>query len=59
LAGTRAGAPATPRRERFFHWELEFPGVILGADRRGFDAVLGYSPWDKVLRTKQGSGALE
>ncbi len=35
------------RRERFFHWELEFPEVFL-ADPPGFDAVLGNPPWDKV-----------
>jgi hypothetical protein len=28
------------KRERFFHWELEFPEVFFG-ERRGFDAVLG------------------
>lgn len=38
-------------RERFFHWELEFPEVVLeGA--RGFDAVLGNPPWSKVLPAK-------
>ena len=36
------------RRERFFHWELEFPEVFFG-DRRGFDVVVGNPPWDKVL----------
>jgi len=35
------------RRERFFHWELEFPEVFLD-DPPGFDAVLGNPPWDKV-----------
>ncbi|HXH07185.1 MAG TPA: N-6 DNA methylase [Vicinamibacterales bacterium] len=35
------------RRERFFHWELEFPEVFL-AERPGFDAVLGNPPWDKI-----------
>ncbi len=39
-------------RERFFHWELEFPEVFLDERRRGFDAVLGNPPWDKVLPTK-------
>ncbi len=34
-------------RERFFHWELEFPEVFLDTDG-GFDAVLGNPPWDKV-----------
>jgi N-6 DNA Methylase len=36
-------------RYRFFHWELELPEVFLGSERRGFDAVLGNPPWDKVL----------
>ncbi|HHH47912.1 MAG TPA: SAM-dependent DNA methyltransferase [Gammaproteobacteria bacterium] len=36
-------------RERFFHWELEFPEVFLDPDKRGFDAILGNPPWDKVL----------
>lgn len=34
-------------RERFFHWELEFPEVFL-AENPGFDAVLGNPPWEKV-----------
>jgi hypothetical protein len=34
-------------RERFFHWELEFPEIFRG-ERMGFDAVLGNPPWDKV-----------
>lgn len=39
-------------RERFFHWELEFPEVLLDRERPGFDTVLGNPPWDKVLPTK-------
>jgi hypothetical protein len=39
-------------RERFFHWELEFPEVLLDTERPGFDAVLGNPPWDKVLPAK-------
>jgi hypothetical protein len=39
---------AVRERERFFHWELEFPEVFFGK-RRGFDVVLGNPPWDKVL----------
>lgn len=35
-------------RERFLHWELEFPEVFFG-ERRGFDVILGNPPWDKVL----------
>ncbi|MCK6483031.1 MAG: N-6 DNA methylase [Phycisphaerae bacterium] len=33
------------QRERFFHWELEFPEVFFNGDRPGFDAVLGNPPW--------------
>jgi hypothetical protein len=39
-------------RERFFHWELEFPEVFFDVQRKGFDAVIGNPPWDKVLPTK-------
>jgi hypothetical protein len=36
-------------RERFFHWDLEFPEVFADG---GFDCVLGNPPWDKVLPSK-------
>lgn len=39
-------------REQFFHWELEFPEVLLSDEGSGFDAVIGNPPWDKVLPTK-------
>lgn len=39
-------------RERFFHWELEFPEVFFDDRQQGFDAVIGNPPWDKVLPTK-------
>lgn len=35
------------RRQRFFHWELEFPDVFT-ARQDGFDAVLGNPPWETV-----------
>lgn len=35
-------------RERFFHWELEFPEVFLDEYKKGFDVVLGNPPWDKI-----------
>jgi hypothetical protein len=39
---------AIQERERFFHWELEFPEVFLGDGAAGFDVVLGNPPWDKI-----------
>jgi hypothetical protein len=39
-------------RERFFHWEVEFPEVFLDGARPGFDAVIGNPPWDKMLPNK-------
>ncbi|HEX9367828.1 MAG TPA: N-6 DNA methylase [Vicinamibacterales bacterium] len=46
----RATASNVARRERFFHWELEFPEVFFderGEPRAdaGFDAVIGNPPW--------------
>ncbi len=46
----RATASAAALRERFFHWELEFPEVFFdeqGEPRAdpGFDAVVGNPPW--------------
>jgi hypothetical protein len=45
-------------RQRFFHWELEFPEVFRDADGHllpaaGFDAVIGNPPWE-VLRADAG-----
>ena len=49
-------------RQRFFHWELEFPEVFF--DERGdpvtdggFDAVLGNPPWD-TLRAESAARPL-
>lgn len=42
-----ATARALAAELRFFHWELEFPDVFIGAGS-GFDAVLGNPPWDIV-----------
>jgi hypothetical protein len=42
---TASAVANVARREGFFHWELEFPDVF-GADRSGFDAVLGNPPWE-------------
>jgi hypothetical protein len=33
------------RRQRFFHWELEFPDVFT-ATQDGFDGLLGNPPWE-------------
>jgi len=35
-------------RERFFHWELEYPEVFIAQERPGFDVVLGNPPWEKI-----------
>jgi len=45
----RPGGPAAAiaARERFFHWELEFPEVFAARDK-GFDALLGNPPWDTL-----------
>ena len=49
-------------RERFFHWELEFPEVFFDARgdplaAGGFDAVLGNPPWD-TLRAESAARPL-
>ncbi len=44
---------AVRERERFFHWELEFPEVFLDREGAGFDTVLGNPPWDKVLPSRK------
>lgn len=40
---------AVVARERFFHWELEFPELFMENEAPGFDAVLGNPPWEKIL----------
>ncbi len=46
LAQVRAMA----EREHFLHWPTAFPGVWADADpaKRGFDAVIGNPPWDRI-----------
>jgi hypothetical protein len=44
---------AAARRQRVFHWEIEFPEIFFGAtgaplETPGFDAVLGNPPWDML-----------
>ena len=46
----RATAASIAARERFFHWELEFPEAYFDKrgeplDEPGFDAVVGNPPW--------------
>ena len=43
----------TRQRERFFHWEIEFPEIFVETKSPGFDAVLGNPPWDKVLPARK------
>jgi len=45
-------------RERFFHWELEFPEAFFDSagaplEHSGFDAVLGNPPWDTLRRSQE------
>lgn len=43
----RAVIAEVAARERFFHWELEFPDVF-ARPGSGFDAILGNPPWDTL-----------
>jgi N-6 DNA Methylase/Eco57I restriction-modification methylase len=48
-------------RERFFHWELEFPEAFAAASGRppGFDAVLGNPPWEMLRADRRDPAARE
>ncbi len=35
-------------REHFLHWQTAFPAVWADRARRGFDAVIGNPPWDRI-----------
>jgi hypothetical protein len=41
----RADIGALSQRNRFFHWQLEFPEVF---EHNGFDCVLGNPPWERI-----------
>ncbi len=48
---------AVAKRQRFFHWDLEFAdlfGIHNTAERKGFDLVLGNPPWLKVQWEEKG-----
>jgi hypothetical protein len=44
---TREVATRIAGRQRFFHWELEFPDVFRQKNS-GFDAVVGNPPWETM-----------
>ncbi|MBU3679560.1 MAG: hypothetical protein FGM32_08130 [Candidatus Kapabacteria bacterium] len=46
-AATIAEAERIAAKQRFFHWELEFPDVFRAAGA-GFDAILGNPPWETL-----------
>lgn len=46
-AEARAIAAQVRERQRFFHWELEFPDVFTETGA-GFDAVVGNPPWETL-----------
>jgi hypothetical protein len=35
-------------REHFLHWQTAFPAIWSDRARRGFDAVIGNPPWDRI-----------
>lgn len=37
-------------RQRFFHWEIEFPAVFIMG---GFDCILGNPPWERIKLQEQ------
>ncbi|MGI0491369.1 Eco57I restriction-modification methylase domain-containing protein [Alkalinema pantanalense CENA528] len=52
-----AAANELARKNRFFHWPLEFPQVF---EQGGFDCVLGNPPWERIkLQEKEFFAARE
>ena len=50
LPQVTAAATDAVRREKVFHWPLEFPDVMA---RGGFDVVLGNPPWERIKLQEQ------
>ena len=52
FAGLHARAQELIRQERFFNWQVAFPGVWTKWESSGlsggFDAVVGNPPWDRI-----------
>ncbi len=52
FTGLLAQARRLIEEERFFHWQVVFPGVWSDWDRQdrrgGFDAIVGNPPWDRM-----------
>jgi hypothetical protein len=44
-ASSSALVAEVAQREKFFHWEIEYPDVFVAAGS-GFDAIIGNPPWD-------------
>lgn len=52
-----AEVKAVAKRQRFFHWDLEFAdlfGIHNAIERKGFDLILGNPPWLKVQWEEKG-----
>lgn len=45
-ASVRAVVDALAKKQKFFHWELEYPGVFVNRESSGFDAIVSNPPWE-------------